>query len=224
MLINYLKQCNTLISHILWIQVGQEPLESPWRAPRESLESPWRAPGEPLLFSPCWGLGENLESPWRVPGEPLESPWRAPGEPLESPWRAPGEPLESPWRAPGEPLESPLYCLVPAELLERTLRGTGEPQIFLKSFKREAGEPQVNPWWFFTIILYFEQTYFLIWLYLVGSYMSTSMSLRPKRDLQFSHCVCDASLAAIKKSSYELDVPFCAQSLLVGGCWFESFC
>ena len=38
--------------------------------------------------------------------------------------------------------------------------------------------------------------------------MSTSMSLRPKRDLQFSHCVCDASLAAIKKSSYELDVPF----------------
>ena len=53
--------------------------------------------------------------------------------------------------------------------------------------------------------------------------MSTSMSLRPKRDLQFSHCVCDASLAAIKKSSYELDVPFCAQSLLVGECWFESF-
>ena len=69
----------------------------------------------------------------------------------------------------------------------------------------------------------FEHTYSLIWLYLVGSYMSTSMSLRPKRDLQFSHCVCDASLAAIKKSSYELDVPFCAQSLLVGGCWFKSF-
>ena len=48
----------------------------------------------------------------------------------------------------------------------------------------------------------------------VGSYMSTSMSLRPKRDLQFSHCVCDASLAAIKKSSYELDVPFCALCVL----------